>query len=116
MCLSRFLWEALNRAGACVTKREQEVIHKHFDDSAEQGINALVQRHHIARIPENWIAFSSARTSYSPVTTEKPVAVKRIKCQSYVIPPHFCFVQVLMLFLQMGKICCCNNKMSEMPK
>lgn len=71
MCSSRFLQEALNRSGACVTKREQEVIHKHFDDSSEQGINALVQRHHTVRTPENWIASSSPRTWYSPVTAEK---------------------------------------------
>lgn len=79
MCSRRFLREALNRSGVCVTKREQEVIHKHFDDPTEQGINALVQRKHTARTPENWIASSSARTWYIPATAEKPVAIKRIK-------------------------------------
>lgn len=51
----------------------------HFDDSTEQGINALVPRHHIVRTPENWNASSSARMWYSPVTAEQPVAIKRIK-------------------------------------
>lgn len=84
MWSSRFLQEALNgsvQRVTCyyVTKREQEVIHKHYDGFTEQGINALVQRHHTIITPENWIASSSARTWYSPVTAEKPVAIKRIK-------------------------------------
>lgn len=63
----------------CLCYKDKEVIHKHFDDFTEQGVNAPVQRHHTVRTPENWIASSSARTWYSPVTAEKPVAIKRIK-------------------------------------